>query len=77
MVTKPENAHKCSKLYYIHSKPPTCFGHTCEYPRGGALQRIYAQFFETIHKYNILSFKMRGSKYVLKHETGILSVFYI
>jgi len=35
-VTKPANANKrMSILYYIHSMPPTCFGHTFSHLQGG------------------------------------------
>ena len=39
VVGKPKSAHKCIKIY-IHSMPPTCFGHSCGHPQVGALQRI-------------------------------------
>jgi len=38
---------KSLKLYYIHSKPATCFGRTCDHPQGGALRRIYYKSFWT------------------------------
>jgi len=28
-------------LYYKHNMAPTCFGHSCGHPKGGALRRIY------------------------------------
>jgi len=37
MVTKPKNAQKCIKIYYIRN---TCFGHSCSHPQGGVLRRI-------------------------------------
>jgi hypothetical protein len=41
-ISKPTNARKCIKVYYTHHTPPTCFGHSCGHPQGGALQRIAA-----------------------------------
>ena len=29
MISKPTNAHKCMKVYYIQHILPTCFGHSC------------------------------------------------
>jgi len=29
-----------SILYYKHSMPPTCYGHSCGHPNGEALQSI-------------------------------------
>jgi hypothetical protein len=40
MIAKPRNARKCMKVYYKHIIPPTCFGHSCGHPEGGALQRM-------------------------------------
>jgi hypothetical protein len=34
------NARKCIKVYYTHSIPPTCFGHSCGHLHGDALQTI-------------------------------------
>jgi len=28
------------KVYFQHNIPPTCFGHSCGQPQGGALQRM-------------------------------------
>ena len=33
------NTRNCMKVCYKHSIPPTCFGHSCGHPHGGALQR--------------------------------------
>jgi hypothetical protein len=30
----PGQADLSAPLYYIHSKPSTCFGHTCGHPQG-------------------------------------------
>ena len=37
VVTKPTNACKHLTVYYVHSMPSTCFGHSCGHPQGGAL----------------------------------------
>jgi len=34
-------------IYYVHSTPPTSFGHTCGQPQGRALQRVYKKKFWT------------------------------
>ena len=39
--SEPTNPRKCTKVYYTHSIPTTCFGHSCGHLRGGALQRIH------------------------------------
>ena len=44
-----------SILYYT-----TCFGHISGHPQGCALQKIYYKTSVTIHKCQILSFKMYG-----------------
>ena len=36
MISKPTSACKCVEVYYKHSKPPTCFGHSCDHLQGGA-----------------------------------------
>jgi hypothetical protein len=40
MVAKPTITHKCKDVYYKHSIPPTCFGHSCGHPKGDALQKM-------------------------------------
>jgi hypothetical protein len=42
IMTAP-NAYSHFTVYYIHSVPPTCFGHTYGHPLGGALQTIHYQ----------------------------------
>jgi len=29
----------CQLVYYKHSMPPACFGHSCGLPQGSAIQR--------------------------------------
>ena len=36
-------------LYYKHSMPSTCFGHSCYHPQG-ALQRIYYVYFNIMRE---------------------------
>lgn len=40
MISKPNNARKCMKVYYTHRIAPTCFGHSCSHLQEDALQRI-------------------------------------
>jgi len=32
--------YTCIKVYYTQRIPPTCFGYSCGYPQGSALQRM-------------------------------------
>ena len=46
---------KCMEVYYTHLILPTCFGHSCDYLRRGALRNIdtlkYYRLFEPMHRY--------------------------
>ena len=43
VAIKPPNAHNTLKrvLHFKHTVPATCFGQSCGYLRGGALERMY------------------------------------
>ena len=49
MVAKTTNAQKCVKMYYKHSVPPKCLGHSCGHPQGRCITKEW--YIEVLQKF--------------------------
>jgi hypothetical protein len=65
MILKPTNESKCTKMYYTHCVPPTCFAATHVITFMGEHYKDYIYIYisilhiliETMHGHKILNFK--------------------